>query len=205
MFGFALVRVMISFKDAFIGGLKITVPILVTVAIVVWLLETIEVFFGLIIKFIVPAKYYIPGMGLLFGMVLIMAVGFVMYASLANKVYNYFEGLIKRIPGVKLIYGTIQDVMGFMDQSSAREHGSTVLVEIIGSIRVLGFITREDLNDLHLPEKGKICVYCPMSYQIGGYTLFVSKDQIQPIDINTQEAMSFILTAGIAKQKETER
>jgi uncharacterized membrane protein len=36
-----------------------------------------------------------------------------------------------------------------------------------------------------------------MSYQLGGFTVFVSKDAITPIDMSREEAMKFILTAGL--------
>jgi uncharacterized membrane protein len=192
---------MASIKQAFLKGLQITVPILITFAILIWLLETVEQFFGLVIKLIIPVQYYIPGMGLLFGLSLMIFVGYVMYASFISRIYEYFEDKVKKIPGVKVIYGAIQDVMGFIDQSGAKEHGSTVLVEVLGDIKLLGFVTREDLDDLHIVDEGKVCVYCPMSYQIGGYTIFVSKNQLKPVDMNTQEAMSFIFTAGISKKK----
>jgi uncharacterized membrane protein len=40
-------------------------------------------------------------------------------------------------------------------------------------------------------------VYLPMSYQIGGYTLFIPREQAQPVDMSREDAMKFILTAGL--------
>lgn len=190
-----------SIKNAFYLGLKITLPILITVGILIWLLNTIELFFGGIIKLVLPPEYYIKGMGALFGLLLILIVGIIMNAMFISRIYDYFEGLIKKIPGVKIIYGAIQDIMGFLDQSGSSDHGATVLVEVIGPIKILGFITRQDLSNLKIAGDDEVCVYCPLSYQIGGMTIFVPRSKLKPVEINAQEAMSFIFTAGISKKK----
>ena len=36
-----------------------------------------------------------------------------------------------------------------------------------------------------------------MSYQVGGYTVFVSRSACTPINMSREEAMKFILTAGL--------
>jgi uncharacterized membrane protein len=40
-------------------------------------------------------------------------------------------------------------------------------------------------------------VYLPMSYQIGGYTVFLPREQAVPVPMSREEAMKFILTAGL--------
>lgn len=189
-------------KSAFYRGLKITVPILITAAIILWLVQFIELFFGFIIKLLIPDSYYIPGMGALFGLILIFTVGIVMSADFMSRIHDYFEYQVKRIPIVRIIYQAIQDMMGFLDRSKDQSHGATVLVEVVGPIKLLGFVTREDLFAIGISKDDDVCVYCPMSYQMGGYTMIVSRSKIKPVDISAQEAMSFIFTAGIARKKQ---
>ncbi len=40
-----------------------------------------------------------------------------------------------------------------------------------------------------------------MSYMIGGFTLFVPKEHVRPINMSMEEAMRFALTAGITGKK----
>jgi len=40
-------------------------------------------------------------------------------------------------------------------------------------------------------------VYLPMSYQIGGYTVLVPRSACKPVEMSREEAMKFILTAGL--------
>lgn len=188
-------------KAIFSRGLQATLPILLTVAILVWLVDSIELFFGFVIKLVIPPGYYIPGMGAVFGLLLIFTMGVVMNALMITKIYEIIEGWIKRIPVVKFIYSSIQDMMGFLDQGGADKKGKTVLAELPGFGRVLGFVTREDFSDLHIDSEDEVCVYFPMSYQIGGFTLFMPRKALKEVNLSAQEAMSFILTAGIASKK----
>ena len=40
-------------------------------------------------------------------------------------------------------------------------------------------------------------VYFPMSYAFGGYTLYLPRDRIQPLDISVEDAMRLAITAGL--------
>ncbi len=42
-----------------------------------------------------------------------------------------------------------------------------------------------------------VAVYVPYSYQIGGFTLIVARKQIQPLDMRLEDAMRFVVTAGV--------
>ena len=74
-----------------------------------------------------------------------------------------------------------------------------------GEARLIGFVTRED-NNSQTRQSGLdnlVSVYLPMSYQIGGFTVYVSRDKLEPLDISVEEAMQMVLTAGLTKQKDS--
>jgi uncharacterized membrane protein len=43
-------------------------------------------------------------------------------------------------------------------------------------------------------------VYLPFSYQIGGYTLFLPRSCLTPIDMSFENAMKLVLTGGVARE-----
>jgi uncharacterized membrane protein len=69
-------------------------------------------------------------------------------------------------------------------------------------MRLLGFITRSDFSDLPqgVANADDVAVYLPMSYQVGGYTVVVPRSQITPVNMARDEAMRFVLTAGLTAQ-----
>jgi len=40
-----------------------------------------------------------------------------------------------------------------------------------------------------------------MGYQIGGYTIMVERSRVEPLDMGFEDAMRFILTAGVSDKK----
>lgn len=181
-------------------GLQTAVPLILTIAVVVWLVSSVEAFFGFFIQLFIPKQYYYPGMGAVFGLVLVFSTGFLMNAWVVSMFYEWWENQIKRVPLVKTIYQSIQDVMAFFDTSKKTQDGEAVVLELPQG-RILGIVTREDLSEFAFGgEDHEVAVYVPMSYQIGGFTLLVPRSKIKKIDTTTKDAMRFILTAGVGKE-----
>ena len=71
--------------------------------------------------------------------------------------------------------------------------------------KIMGFITSRDLERFKfLDMEEPVVVYFQMSYQVGGYSLFIPKKNITPINMKTEEALGFIMTAGISSSKKGE-
>ena len=191
-----------TLKKALITGLKVTIPALLTFLILYWGVVTIESVFSALIRPFIPARFYFPGLGAIVGLGLIFAIGFTINAWLVKKVYDLFERVMNRIPIVSAIYTAFQDFMDMLDTKN-KEYGSPVILELQG-IKVLGLVTRRTFEDLNCPEliaEKQIAVYVPMSYQLGGFTIFVASDVAKPLNIPVQDAMKFILTAGLTRKK----
>jgi uncharacterized membrane protein len=68
-----------------------------------------------------------------------------------------------------------------------------------GSVNAIGFVTREDAPEVLQPHGGRdlVTVYFPMSYAFGGYTLYLARELVQPLDISVEDAMRLAITAGL--------
>lgn len=69
-----------------------------------------------------------------------------------------------------------------------------------GGAKVMGFVTRETVANLGLADY--VAVYLPQSYNFAGNVLLFPKDAVQPLDINGSEAMTFIVSGGVAAAKQ---
>lgn len=195
-----------SFGRIFFTGLAAVLPLAVTVAILWWLLSGMERVLGQAVMWLLPNAWYIPGMGILLGLVIIFAIGLLARAWLFRKIFNIWDAAFSRIPLVKTVYGAVQDFMKFISGGAGKNFDRVVMVEIDG-IRLVGFVTCE--NSLELPnplgDDERIAVYFPMSYQIGGYTLFLPKSRLTPVDMSMETAMRFVVTAGLSGGKSDSR
>ena len=184
----------------FLTGLLTVLPVLATLYLVLWLIGTMERFFGAQLKWLMPDEYYRTGMGLLLALLLIFAVGLLMHALLFRRIFAWGERLLLEIPLVRSVYAALRDLFGLFAGHEEDHSMQVVSVTLPGTnMRALGFVSRSEFADLPagIGKEGEIAVYLPMSYQIGGYTLFMARDQAVPVDMSREEAMKFILTAGL--------
>jgi uncharacterized membrane protein len=63
----------------------------------------------------------------------------------------------------------------------------------------MGVVTRESFRDLPMGKQltGKVAVFMPLSYGLGGYTLLVPRERITLIDIPIEKAMSLAVTGWV--------
>jgi uncharacterized membrane protein len=186
----------------FLQGLLAILPIALTLYAIYWLGTTAEDALGGLITVFVGDSYR-PGMGLVAGLILVFIFGILLRIWLFRKVFAFAEDLFARIPGIKSIYGSVRDLVGFFDSTKQKDFDKTVMVNFgDGHMRLMGMITREDFTNLPagIGDQGTVAVYLPMSYQLGGFTVMVPRDRIQPVDMKVDEALQFLLTAGVSSE-----
>ena len=136
-------------------GLVAVLPLGLTAYSVYWLVTTTETLMQTFLLWFIRPEIYRPGMGLLVGVVFLLAVGTFVNAFVVVR---------------------------------------------LGDMRLLGFVTRDDLPELEAQAGGidLVAVYLPMSYGIGGYTVYLPKDQCESLDMPVETAMRMALTAGMS-------
>jgi uncharacterized membrane protein len=183
----------------FLQGLIAILPLVVTVFLIVSLGAAAERLLGRLIKWILPDAWYVAGMGIVAGIGLVFVIGLLVNVWGVPRLIGLGERLIGRIPLVKTIYGAVRDLLGFFARSGGIGSDSqVVMVSIDERLRVVGLLTRQSFDGLPpgLGREGQVAVYVPFSYQIGGFTLLVSRDRVEPLDMSLEDAMRFIVTAG---------
>ena len=182
-------------------GFGTVLPIFLSLYVVYWLLATTEKGLGEMVQRLIPENAYVPGMGLAAGALIVFGVGILANLWGFRWLFGCWERLMGRIPLVKSVYGAVRDFIGFFSEDGEKKFSKVVRVSFGNGFYLIGFVTREDGESLLKLEKNerRIAVYMPMSYQIGGYTAFVPAESIEPLDMNMEDAMRMILTAGVAK------
>ncbi|AHE99429.1 DUF502 domain-containing protein [Thioalkalivibrio paradoxus] len=193
-----------GFTRTFLTGLAAILPIAITVALLWWLGSTAESLLGGALQHLLPDVLYFPGLGLIIAIGLVFGIGVLLRAYLVQGLFAWLEAWMQRIPVVKTIYGVVRDMMNVVSGDIQKQFGSAVLVTLPGTdYRLVGFVTRENFDGL--PEKlgsdDRIAVYLPMSYQIGGYTIMLPRDQVERLDLSLEDAMRYTLTAGVSAHR----
>ena len=181
-------------------GLVATLPLGLTIYAVYWLITTTESLMHDLLLLFIDSTTYRPGMGLFVGLLILLGMGLLVNAYVVRRVQSWIDRLIERIPGVKTVYGAIRDLMQLLPTGSKGRDLRSVVVVRFGEVRLLGFVTRDDLPELEAQAGGidLVAVYLPMSYQVGGYTIYLPKDQCEPLDMPVETAMRMVITAGMS-------
>jgi len=189
----------------FLKGLAVVIPIALTLAILWWMATSAERLMGAVLKFTLPTGWYVPGMGLVSGLALITLIGLLSHVLIFQKLFNLGDAIFHRLPLVKTIYTAIKDFIGYLNPDKDSEMNKVVLVQLPGqSFQLIGFVTREQFGDLPFTPTAEdpIAVYMPMSYQIGGYTLFLPRSCLTPLDMSFEDAMRLVVTGAVTRQRE---
>jgi uncharacterized membrane protein len=190
-----------KFGNLFLQGLIAILPIAATVSIFYWLGSYAESILGGLLKRVLPGDWYWPGMGLVAGVAVTCLIGLLVNVYLFQQFNRIAENILSRIPLVKTIFNGVRDIIAFLSASRHKhDTRTTVLVRLNDDMRVIGFITSDTVP--YETNEESVAVYLPMSYQIGGYTIFIPKDRLEPLNIPIEDAMRMVLTAGVGKRKE---
>ncbi|MCW5572237.1 MAG: DUF502 domain-containing protein [Steroidobacteraceae bacterium] len=181
-------------------GLVAILPIGLTLYLIYWLGVTTEALLSEPIRWFISDEDYVPGMGLIAGFFVLFAVGLLVNAYVVRRSMSVVEGLVMRVPVVKTVYGALRDVTRLVNTSGRKSELERVVMVSFGPARVMGFVTQEHAT---LPGIGTdddlVAVYLPMSYQIGGYTVYLPRSRIEPTDLTVEAAMRIVLTGGLQR------
>ncbi len=178
-------------------GFITLLPIVLTIYLLYWLGVSSEEVLGDALRYVLPQHTYFPGLGMFAGFMVVFIVGLMMNAYLVRKLFSLGEDVLYRLPLIKSVYRAFRD---FFDFFSPNKEGLGQVVAItLNDMELVGFVTQEDEQRLptSFRDRDSVLVYLPMSYMVGGYTILVPRNDIRPLQMSRDEAMRFVLTAGI--------
>jgi len=182
----------------FFRGLAAILPLALTGWLVWWTIAAGEALLRRVLLLFLDAEDIWPGMGFVLSIALVMTVGLLMYSFVVRQVYVRLTALLERIPVVKSVYGMIVDVVRLFGSADDRPFKKVVLVADGRGGEQIGFLTRDDFADLPEVGAGKVAVYLPMSYQLGGFTVIVPRERVRDVAMKVEDALRFCVTAGVA-------
>ena len=178
-------------------GFITLLPVVLTIYLLYWLGISSEEVLGNALRYVLPQNTYFPGLGMFAGVTVVFIVGLMMNAYLVRKLFSFGEQVLYRLPLIKSIYRAFRD---FFDFFSPNKEGLGQVVSVtLNGMELVGFVTQEDQQRLppSFRDRDSVLVYLPMSYMVGGYTILVPRSDIRPLEMARDEAMRFVLTAGI--------
>lgn len=192
-------RILSALFRYFIKGLLVVIPLGAAFFLLFWAFSSVDDALNLSDKlFVNPqtgAPLYIPGIGILSVILVILVAGFIATYLITEPIYNWFSKWLGKLPLFKFIYSSIKDLTeAFVGDD--KKLNEPVLVEDKDGFKRIGFLTQKDMSSFGL--KGDVAVYFPWSYSFAGQVFIVRADQIKPLKISSAQAMKFIISGGVS-------
>ena len=148
--------------------------------------------------------FYFPGLGLALGVLVILLIGMLFSLERIRSIFQFIERPFTNTPVIKSIYSSLKAFADYFSPSPSPGAQQVVILRHPAyPIEMVGLITRHGVEGLppgFMPGE-RVAVYLPMSYMIGGYTVFVPADWVQPIDMSVEEAMRSSLIAWLGQDR----
>jgi uncharacterized membrane protein len=182
----------------FLQGLLVIAPVAITFYTVYWVVSAIDNWIPVFTERGEDGKLYVRNYGLGFLIVIgaIILIGYTSSFFFKNRIFNLFDSLMSRTPGIRFIYSTVKDFFEAF-AGEKKKFNKPVLANIDDNdVWRVGFITQEDATDFGFGDY--VAVYIPMSYSIAGNVYLLPRLRVRPItDVNATDAMKFAISGGV--------
>lgn len=189
----------------FLAGVMVVVPFAVTAYIIWWAGTAMDGLVRSSIEAVFPGveDWWHSGMGIILLLVCIYFIGLLTHLWVFRWALGLIERIFSRLPGIKSIYESVRDILNLFG-GDANKTGQAVRYRVPGTeIDLLGI--RTSTSPKAAEGSDKVAVYLPMSYMIGGPTLYVSPDSLEPIDMSVEEVMKVAAIAGASTGQTTDK
>ena len=194
-----------TLRTIFVSGLVVVLPAALTVYLIFWLVNTADTVMQRVLSPLLGDAESWPGLGIVLAIGIILLVGMLMRVWGFRSLLSYGQTLLERLPFIKAVYGPLRDLVDLFNPDHRSARGSPVALKLGDYGEVIGFVTSDAPP---FPAQGEdadvVAVYLPMSYQLGGYTLYVSSERIRTLEMSADEAMKLTLTAGVTRKSGSE-
>lgn len=203
-------RLVKSVRGYLAAGLLFLVPVVLTIYVVIRLFLWLDGILNeqvslLIYRFLEtePASTPIPGVGLLALFLIILFTGMAVRNFLGRQFVKLSDVILSRIPLVKHIYSTLQQIgHAFLSDKSETFKRAVLFEYPRPGIYSIAFITQDTrgLIQRRLFDKNKedcYSVFLPTTPNpTSGFLLFVPKTDVIELNISVEEALKLIISGG---------
>lgn len=188
-------------KKKFITGLMVLIPLIVTVYIVYLVVSFIENFIGPALRNIFfqvfEREVYIKGTAVIIFVVITYLTGLFVSNYFGRAVFSRGERLVKRIPIVKSIYGSVKDMTEAFSSDKIKSFKEVVLIEFPFRGRyAMGLVT----NRVEIKGLEHCSVFVPTTPNpTSGYIILAREDELVFLDMATDDALKYIVSLGTSR------
>ena len=190
-------------RRTFLAGFFVTVPLVISVAALVWI-------FGIIDGFTAPVAARVlgrrlPGLGVLITLLVILSVGAVATNVIGRRLLSRAESWLTMIPVFRTIYAPVKQLVVAFSPDNEYGFKRVVMVQDPDRGWVMGFLTKEFTVVGAAAPETMIAVYVPTNHlYLGDVRMYPRARALFP-DLTVEEGIRIFLTGGMSMPGRIER
>ena len=199
-----------SFKQYFITGLLVWLPMGITVWVLTWLVGLLDGIFLAVLyaaDALIPGMHTlaevlrgVPGLGVILVAIVILATGVFVANIFGQWWLRQWDTLMNRIPVVRSIYTSVKQVADTLFSGSGNAFSKALLVQYPRQgAWTIAFLTGTPGGEVatHLPD-AMVSVYVPTTPNpTSGFFLMMPKADVIELDMTVDDALKYIISMGV--------
>ncbi|MGM0471616.1 MAG: DUF502 domain-containing protein [Bacillota bacterium] len=186
-----------NLRNYLITGLIILLPLVVTIYIVTTIFSAVDGFLRPLIELVIGRSIY--GLGFFLTILVILGIGIIGTNVLGKRLISFGERLLTRIPLVKNIYLTVQQIINALFLKNKTAFRKVVVVEYPRrGIYQVGFLTSEGRGEVQENTEDQVVnVFIPTTPNpTSGMLILVPHSEVNYLDMTVEEGLKFIISGG---------
>jgi uncharacterized membrane protein len=180
----------------FITGFFVTVPLVISVAALLWIFDAVDGVMGPLYARLLGRK--VPGLGLLTTALVVLLAGVVATNVIGRRLLQRTEHYLMMVPVFRTIYAPVKQLILAFSPENDSGFKRVVLVDDPRRGLLLGFLTREFTVDAGAGSVAMAAVYFPTNHLYIGDVLVFPADQLTFPDLTVEQGIRIFLTGGMA-------
>jgi uncharacterized membrane protein len=180
----------------FITGFFVTVPLVISVAALVWIFDVVDGVMAPLYARVLGRK--VPGLGLLTTLLLVLLAGVVATNVIGRRMLRRTEQYLMMVPVFRTIYAPVKQLILAFSPDNEAGFKRVVLVDDPTRGMLLGFLTREFTVDRGAGPQEMMAVYLPTNHLYLGDVLVFPADKVTYPDLSVEQGIRIFLTGGMA-------
>ncbi len=183
-------------RRTFITGFFVTVPLVISVAAIVWIFQLVDGATRPISERLLGRA--VPGLGVLVTAGIVLLVGAAATNMFCKRVLQRAEYYLLQVPVFKTIYSPVKQLVAAFSPDNEAGFKKVVIVEDARRGMLLGFLTKEFVLDRGRGPEPVIAVYVPTNHLYLGDIVVYPRGQALFPELSVEDGIRIFLTGGMA-------
>ena len=182
-------------RRSFIAGVFVTVPLVVSVVAIVWVVRFADRLTSGLGERLIGVR--VPGLGLLTTAAIVLAIGAVATNVIGRRLVARTESILMHIPLFRTVYAPVKQLISAFSPDNEFGFKRMVLVDDAARGYLLGFLTKEFTVDRGRGPETLLAVYVPTNHLYLGDVIVCPLERAAFPEISVEEGIRVFLTGGM--------